>query len=60
VLDLLSSVRGVSIHEQGKIERSKPRKSAIKEEYMAVEQTPAIVRGTSPGLVGIADMFGQD
>jgi len=60
VLDLLSSVRGVSIHEQGRIERAKPRKSAIKEEYMTVEQKPTIVRGTSPGLAGVADMFGQD
>ncbi|KAF2500371.1 ARM repeat-containing protein [Lophium mytilinum] len=60
VLDLLSSVRGMSIQEQGRIERPKPRKSTIKEEYMTVDPTPTIVRGTSPGLAGIADMFGQD
>lgn len=60
VLDLLSSVRGVSIHEQGRIERPKPRKSTIKEEYMTIDQRPTIVRGTSPGLAGVADMFGQD
>ncbi|KAF2470325.1 ARM repeat-containing protein [Lindgomyces ingoldianus] len=58
VLDLLSSVRGVSIHEQGKIERAKPkRKTAFQEQYMSVDQPPTIVRGTSPGLAGVADMF---
>ncbi|OCK81321.1 ARM repeat-containing protein [Lepidopterella palustris CBS 459.81] len=58
VLDLLSSVRGVSIHEQGRIERSKPkRKSTIQEQYMSVDEQPAIVRGTSAGLDGVANMF---
>jgi exportin-5 len=60
VLDLLSSVRGVSIHEQGKIERGKPKKkSAFQEQYMSVDQPPQIVRGTSPELAGVADMFGD-
>jgi exportin-5 len=61
VLDLLSSVRGVSIHEQGKIERAKPKKrTAFQEQYMNVDQQqPAIVRGGSPGLAGVADMFGN-
>jgi exportin-5 len=59
VLDLLSSVRGVSIYEQGKIERAKPKKSAFQEQYMSVDQPVKIVRGTSPGLVGVADMFGD-
>ncbi|CAI6339041.1 unnamed protein product [Periconia digitata] len=60
VLDLLSSVRGVSIHEQGKIERSKPKKKpAIQEQYMSVDQPATIVRGTSPGLEGVAGMFGD-
>lgn len=63
VLDLLSSVRGVSIHEQGKIARSQQvqsKKAAVQEQYMAVEQQqPAtIVRGGSPELAGMADMFG--
>lgn len=58
VLDLLSSVRGVSIHEQGKMERAKPkRKTAFQEQYMSVETPAAIVRGTSPGLDGVAGMF---
>lgn len=61
VLDLLSSVRGLSIHEQGKIERTKPKKkTAFQEQYMNVDAQPAIVRGTSPGLVGVADMFGGE
>ena len=59
VLDLLSSVRGVSIHEQGKIERAKPKKrTAFQEQYMNVEEPAAIVRGNSPELAGVADMFG--
>ena len=58
VLDLLSSVRGVSIHEQGKIERTKPKKkTAVQEQYMSVDEQPTIIRGTSPGLAGVADMF---
>ncbi|KAF2728249.1 ARM repeat-containing protein [Polyplosphaeria fusca] len=60
VLDLLSSVRGVGIHEQGKIERAKPKKkTAFQEQYMSVDQPATIVRGTSPALAGIADMFGN-
>jgi exportin-5 len=60
VLDLLSSIKGVSIHEQGRIQRSAPKKrSAAMEQYMAVDQTPTIVRGTSPNLGGVADMFGD-
>ncbi|KAF2085421.1 ARM repeat-containing protein [Saccharata proteae CBS 121410] len=68
VLDLLASVRGVSIHEQGKLERAtgkaekKKKGSGIREEYMAVEEqkpgTGGIVRGGSPVLAGMADMFG--
>ncbi|KAF2679146.1 ARM repeat-containing protein [Lentithecium fluviatile CBS 122367] len=60
VLDLLSSVRGVSIHEQGKIERPKAKKkTAFQEQYMNVdEQQATIVRGTSPELAGVSDMFG--
>ncbi|KAL1602646.1 karyopherin [Paraconiothyrium brasiliense] len=59
VLDLLSSVRGVSIHEQGRIERAKPKKkTAFQEQYMSVEPSAnTIVRGTSPGLEGVAGMF---
>jgi exportin-5 len=59
VLDMLSSVRGVSIHEQGKIERAKPKKkTAFQEQYMSVDDKVAIVRGNSPELAGVADMFG--
>ncbi|KAJ4348535.1 karyopherin [Didymosphaeria variabile] len=59
VLDLLSSVRGVSIHEQGRIERAKPKKkTAFQEQYMSLEPgANTIVRGTSPGLEGVAGMF---
>ncbi|KAF1835361.1 ARM repeat-containing protein [Decorospora gaudefroyi] len=58
VLDLLSSIKGVSIHEQGRIQRPPPQKrSGLMEQYMSVDPQPEIVRGTSPGLVGVADMF---
>lgn len=61
VLDLLSSIKGVSIHEQGKIQRSLPKKkSKFEEEYMSVDQPVEIVRGTSEGLVGVGDMFGGE
>ncbi|KAH7393781.1 armadillo-type protein [Phaeosphaeria sp. MPI-PUGE-AT-0046c] len=60
VLDLLSSIKGVSIHEQGKIQRAAPKKrTAFQEQYMSVDQSAQIVRGTSPGLAGVADMFGE-
>lgn len=60
VLDLLSSIKGVSIHEQGKIQRAAPKKkTAFQEQYMSVDQPAQIVRGTSPGLAGVADMFGD-
>lgn len=61
VLDLLSSIKGVSIHEQGKIARPTPKKkSVMMEQYMQVEESPRIVRGTSPGLAGVSDMFGGE
>jgi exportin-5 len=61
VLDLLSGIKGVSIHEQGKIQRSAPKKrTQFQEQYMSVDQAPTIVRGTSPGLAGVAGMFGDE
>lgn len=62
VLDLLSSIKGVSIHEQGRIVRAQPKKnnSKMMEQYMSVDQQPEIVRGTSPGLAGVANMFGGE
>jgi exportin-5 len=61
VLDLLSSIKGVSIHEQGKIVRPPAKKrTQMMEQYMSVDQQPTIVRGTSPGLAGVADMFGGE
>jgi exportin-5 len=60
ILDLLSSIKGVSIHEQGKIERAPPKKkSAFQEQYMSVDEPVRIARGTSPELAGVADMFGD-
>lgn len=60
VLDLLSSIKGVSIHEQGKIVRPPIKKRTVMmEQYMVVDEQPGIVRGTSPGLAGVADMFAE-
>jgi exportin-5 len=62
VLDLLSSIKGVSIHEQGKIVRpgKDKKRTALMEQYMSVDSTQqGIVRGGSPGLAGVADMFGE-
>lgn len=60
VLDLLSNLRGVSIHEQGKMERAKPKKKfEIQEQYMQVEEQPRIVRGNTPEMAGLRDMFGD-
>ncbi|KAF2130157.1 ARM repeat-containing protein [Dothidotthia symphoricarpi CBS 119687] len=60
VLDLLSSIKGVSIHEQGKIQRAAPKKrSAFQEQYMSVDQPTVVVRGNSPELAGVANMFGD-
>jgi len=72
VLDLLEGVRGVSIHEAGKIgisgvngsrggkskEKSRAAAMYTADGGMEVEGT-GIVRGNSPGLEGIGDMFGQ-
>lgn len=63
VLDLLAAVRGRSIHELGRIERAaaaaKPeKKPPVSEQYMVVEQRPQVVRGGSPELDGMADLFG--
>ncbi|KAK5142676.1 hypothetical protein LTR04_002146 [Oleoguttula sp. CCFEE 6159] len=60
VLDLLKLIRGVSIHEAGRIERPDPRKarSAMQQRFMEVEQPPPAARAKSPDLGGVADMFG--
>lgn len=60
VLDLLEGVRGVSIHEAGRIGVPKAKaKSKMMQQYMEVEKGPEIVRGGSPGLDGLAGMFGD-
>ena len=71
VLDLLEGVRGVSIHEAGKIGisglgQSRARKGKEKSRAAAMytdggmeAEGTGIVRGNSPGLEGVGDMFGQ-
>jgi exportin-5 len=61
VLDLLSGIKGVSIHEQGKIQRPLPkRKSKFEEQYMSVDEKVGVTRGGSEELVGVAGMFGGE
>ena len=56
VLDLLEGVRGVSIHEAGKIMPKK--KKVVQQQYMEVEAKPAIVNGDDAGLESVAGLFG--
>lgn len=62
VLDLLESLRGVSVSEQGRIMKADPKKvrTAIQERYMTVDvQADGKEKETTPDLGGVADMFGQ-
>ncbi|KAL8735589.1 MAG: hypothetical protein Q9166_000758 [cf. Caloplaca sp. 2 TL-2023] len=63
VLDLLESLRGVSISEQGRIAKPDAKKirSAIQERYMTVDiqEDGKVKKEPSPDLGGVADMFGQ-
>ena len=59
VLDLLDGVRGVSIHEAGKIMTradSKQQRSNVPAKYMEVESKPAITDGAEIGLDGLAGL----
>lgn len=62
VLELLKEVRGVSIHEIGKMERPNAHlllsKTAKAKMAMMVDEGIEIKRGGSPTLEGVADMFG--
>ena len=60
VLDLLESLRGVSVGEQGRLPKPDPKKvrSAMQERYMNVDNQPGVRKEQSPDLGGIADMFG--
>lgn len=69
VLGLLEGVRGVSIHEAGRIDRGRKGGGGGKKKGsqwtsggnggMEVEErSKGVIRGGSPGLEGMADMFG--
>jgi exportin-5 len=65
VLQLLERVRGVSIHEAGKIDRRKElaaakkgRRSSVPQQYMKVEKI-GIENGDEAGLDGVAGLFGD-
>ena len=60
VLDLLEGLRGVSIHEQGRMERAtgggRPK---VQERFMEVDPRAGGGKRDSPDLEGVADMFGD-
>ena len=66
ILDLLDSLRGVSIAEQGKIldsrEERRRARSALQERYMTSEmegqQNTKVNINDGPDLEGIADLLG--
>ena len=64
ILDLLEGVRGVSIHEAGKIAQTpvakKGGRSGVQPQYMEVEQRPAITNGDEQGLESVAGLFGSE
>ncbi|CAK3972011.1 related to nuclear transport receptor CRM1 MSN5 (importin beta superfamily) [Lecanosticta acicola] len=66
VLELLEGVRGVSIYEQGKVNRGKAaggapkKKMATQMQYMEVEQRPQIAQGEEEGLESVAGLFGGE
>lgn len=62
VLDLLESLRGVSVSEQGRMSKPDASKvrSAIQERYMTVDvQAEGKEKEATPDLGGVADMFGR-
>ncbi|KAL9602933.1 MAG: hypothetical protein Q9219_001458 [cf. Caloplaca sp. 3 TL-2023] len=62
VLDLLETLRAVSVSEQGKVMRPDAKKvrSAIQERYVTSEmQTDGKEKERTPDYGGVADMFGQ-
>lgn len=63
VLKFLADVRGVSIHQLGKMEKPRGRKggvggAAVPSEYMQVEQPTHRGRSDSVDLAGVSEMLG--
>lgn len=60
VLDLLAGLRGVSVSEQGKIEKpdTKKLRSAMQQKYMTTDPLVNTKKEGSPDLEGFADTFG--
>ena len=60
VLDLLAGLRGVSVSEQGKIEKpdTKKLRSAMRQKYMTIDLQVNAKKEESPDLEGFADTFG--
>ena len=61
ILKLLENLRGVSIHELGKVAvpSSRIKNKTIQEQYMKIEEAPSrIKRGGSPDPGAMTDLFG--
>ena len=62
VLELLEGVRGVSIHEMGKVEQAKAKKKenkGIAPVYTMAAEPTGVVRGGEDGLESVAGLFGD-
>ncbi|CAK1359336.1 Protein MSN5 [Cercospora beticola] len=62
VLDLLEGVRGVSIHEMGKVEQAKAKKKenkGVAAQYTMTVENTGVVRGGEDELDGVAGLFGD-
>lgn len=62
VLELLEGVRGVSIHEMGKVEQAKAKKkenNGVASQYTMAEENTGVVRGGEEGLESVAGLFGD-
>ena len=62
VLDLLEGVRGVSIHEMGKVEQAKAKKKenkGVAAQYTMTVENTGVIRGGEDELDGVAGLFGD-
>ncbi|KAI5361552.1 putative importin-beta domain, armadillo-like helical, exportin-1/5, exportin-5 [Septoria linicola] len=62
VLDLLEGVRGVSIHEMGKVEQAKAKRKenkGVAAQYTMAAEATGVVRGGEDELDGVAGLFGD-
>jgi exportin-5 len=61
VLELLEQIRGLSIHEMGRIggpKKSKTHQKLLDQYAMSLDMPPKIDRGGSPSLEGVGELLG--